>query len=102
MSEEIKEDINIDTKKVTNFFKKYKIVLLLIIPIFFAIFFRAYSYDLPSADDLAKNAMDASIIENIEAQIQSQYPDLNQGDLEQITGQRYQQFIKENYQLSKN
>ena len=68
MSEELQIETK-DLKKTGEFIKKYKIVLLLIIPIFFAIFFRAYSYDLPFTDSMAEDSIERNIKSNIQNQI---------------------------------
>ena len=89
-------DIKYDTKKVGAFFKKYKVVLLLIIPIFFAIFFRAYTYDLPITDSFAEESLQQNIKSQLQAQILQQTSDLDQATLDTLVNQQYQQYIKDN------
>src|SRR3989344_6689015 len=97
MSEDL--EIKIDKNKLKKYgetLNKYRVVLLLLIPIFLAIFFRVYTYDLPITDDIAKSNIESSLKNNIRSQLITQYPDLSEQDLNIITQQQYQKFITEN------
>ena len=96
MSEDL--DIKFDKEKALKFVKKYKVVLLLLIPLFLAIFFRAYPYTLPITDDFAQNNIENNVRTQVQAQLLNSYPDLSQEDLAQLTEQQYQSYYSENKQ----
>jgi len=98
-----KEDIslNIDKDKIIYYIKRYNIFLLLLIPIFLAIFYRAYTYDLPITEDFAQNSVYQSIESQIRSQIIQQAPDIDQETLNQIAAQRTNEYIQQNQQQLK-
>lgn len=92
------EDIEVgyDTEKIKRFIKKYHILLLLLIPIFLSIFFRAFTYDLPITDQLAQDSVERNIKNQIEAEILSQTQDIDQTTLNTLASQRYDSFLSSN------
>jgi dolichyl-phosphooligosaccharide-protein glycotransferase len=90
------ENIKKNLKKSKDFIIKHRVILLLIIPIFFAIFFRAYTYDLPFGDDLAESSMRQSIISQLESQVIQENPNIDSNTLNTIVQQRYNQYIEQN------
>jgi dolichyl-phosphooligosaccharide-protein glycotransferase len=96
-----KDDINlnIDKDKLIGFIKKYNIFLLLIIPIFFAVFFRAYTYDLPITDSFAQGTIEQNIKNQVQSQILAQTSDIDQNTLNTLVQQKYQEYINSNIDL---
>jgi len=97
----MEEDFNIkvNTKKIKKLIKKYQTLLFLLIPLFLAIFFRAYTYDLPMAEGLAESSVESQIKDNMRAEVSSTYPDLEQSYIEKIINQKYSEFKKSNPEL---
>jgi len=55
------EEINIDFKSMMPFFKRFGVVLLILIPLFLALFFRMQPAMLPAADDWARTSINNNI-----------------------------------------
>lgn len=89
------EEIALDFSKIKDFFIKYKIVLLLLIPIFLSTFFRVYPAYLPVTDDWARNAVYNSIRTNIAQQIDKQYPNLLETNREILIEKEFQKVLEE-------
>ncbi len=91
-------ELKFNSKKVKEFWKKYylTLVILLLIPMFLAGFFRAYTYDLPITDDWAEQ----TIMDNIQSQIGNnilqQYPDIDQQTYNNLVSQQTNLYVKEN------
>ena len=85
--------MNKDYKEILSKLKKYQTLFIILIPIFLAIFFRAYTYDLPFAEDSAQSQVENSIRNNLEAQILAEYPDISQTDLETVVNKNYNEVI---------
>ncbi len=90
------DELEVEPKKIINFTKKHKTILLLLIPIFLAIFFRAYIYDMPLTDEWATSSVESSIRAQIEAQINQDAPTLNQESKNELIEQQYQEFAEQN------
>jgi len=95
VEKEVEEEVGIEWKRIWNFLVKYQIVLLILIPMFLAVFFRAYPTSLPITDDWAKNAVYNNIRADIVKQIDIQYPNLLAANKETITQTEYERTIKE-------
>jgi len=95
IEKEVEEEVGIEWKRIWNFLVKYQIVLLILIPMFLAIFFRTYPTSLPITDDWAKNAVYNNIKADIAKQIDIQYPTLLAANKETITQTEYERTIKE-------
>ena len=78
-----------------DFFKKYGVFLLLLIPIFLAVFFRAYPYTLPATDDWAENSVTNALRNQISTQIGQQYPNLPEQNRAQLIEDELQKILKE-------
>jgi dolichyl-phosphooligosaccharide-protein glycotransferase len=91
-------DIKFDIKKVKAFWKKYyiTIVILLLIPIFLAGFFRAYTYDLPITNSWAEQTVSTNIQNQITNNILQQYPDIDQESLSNLVTQQTNLYLQEN------
>lgn len=70
------EDISVNWGKAINFFKKYGVIFLALIPIILAIYVRMQSTLLPITDDWATNSVINNIMSQIRAGIDQQYPNL--------------------------
>jgi len=71
-----KEEISFDLKKTWQFIVRHKALFLLLIPIFFSIWFRAYPIYLPITDDWARSTVYENIKGGIASQVSQQYPNL--------------------------
>jgi dolichyl-phosphooligosaccharide-protein glycotransferase len=91
-------DIKFDIKKVKAFWKKYylTIVILLLIPIFLAGFFRAYTYDLPITDSWAEQTVTNNVQAQVQQNILQQYPDIDQQSLANLVTQQTNLYFSEN------
>ena len=89
-------EIKYDFKKVKKIIKKYNVLLLLLIPIFFSVLFRAYTYELPLTDEMAQNTVENNIRSNIQQEILSQTQNIDQNTLNILTEQRYGNLMKSN------
>lgn len=93
------DEFSIDLTKARAFFsklsvnKKWLTVLLIIIPIIFAIHFRAYSYNLPITDDWAESNIYNSVRSQVSQQINSQYPNLPSANKNQLIDERVNEFL---------
>jgi len=92
------EGVKKSLEKTKSFVIKHKVILLLIIPLFFAIFFRAYTYDIPMGDDLAVGTMQQNIISQIESQTRQENPNIDEESLNIVVQQRYNEYISQNKQ----
>lgn len=91
-------ELKFNSKKVKEFWKKYyiTIVILLLIPMFLAGFFRAYTYDLPITDDWAEQSVMNNIQSQIGNNILQQYPDVDQQTYNNLINQQTKLYLKEN------
>ena len=95
-SQDVKSDISFDFKKVWRFVLKYKVLFLLLIPVFFSIYFRAFPLFLPVADEWAENAVHANIKSQIVQQLNLQYPHLPDKQKQALVKEHFSQFLSEN------
>ncbi|MFH0867678.1 MAG: STT3 domain-containing protein [Candidatus Woesearchaeota archaeon] len=70
------EGLSVDFKKISSFFVQYRVLLLLLIPIFLSIFLRVQPAYLPATDDWATSSVMDSLRSQIRSQIDQQYPNL--------------------------
>jgi len=89
-------ELKYSSKGVKEFWGKYKIVILILIPLFLAIFFRAYTYELPLTDDMAMSSMESNLKSQLRSEILAQSSDIDQNSLDILVEQRYQSFIETN------
>jgi dolichyl-phosphooligosaccharide-protein glycotransferase len=89
-------ELKYDSKTLQEFWKKNKTVILILIPLFFAIFFRAYTYDLPLTDDMAASSIEENLKIQLRNDILSQSADIDQNSLNLLVEQRYQSFAETN------
>ena len=94
------EEISLDFTKITKFYKKNSktiiTIALLIIPIFLAIFFRAYPYSIPITDEWAENTIHNDLKNSILTQINQQYPNLPDANKNRLVNEEFENLLKEN------
>jgi len=96
MSEEL--EIKYNPKKIKEFWAKYNVtlLLLLIIPIALAGYFRAYPYELPISQDWAEQTITNNIQNQIANNIIQQYPNIDSKTLDTLVTQQTNLYLKEN------
>ena len=92
---EEKEELDFDASTVTDFFKRYGALLLLLIPLFLSIHLRLYTAYLPITDDWAENAVYNQIRSQIREQINQQYPNLPTENKNLKIEKKMQEFVSE-------
>jgi asparagine N-glycosylation enzyme membrane subunit Stt3 len=95
------DDMQIDFSKITNFFSnktifnKYALIIfLLVVSVFFSVFFRVYSTDLPITEQWAENAAYSSIRNSISNQVNQQYPNLPTQSKNDLIDEQFNEAIK--------
>ncbi|MBI5393419.1 hypothetical protein HZA96_06110 [Candidatus Woesearchaeota archaeon] len=81
---------------IIDFFKKYRVFFILLIPLFLAIFLRIQTDSLPMAHDWASNSINDFYRNQVTQQINQQYPNLPQANKDIIIRQEYQEFYDQN------
>jgi dolichyl-phosphooligosaccharide-protein glycotransferase len=89
-------ELKYDSKRLKEFWKKNKTIILILIPLFLAIFFRAYTYELPLTDDMAMSSIEENLKSQIRSEILAQSSDIDQNSLDMLTEQRYRSFLETN------
>ena len=84
-----------DVKKLWNFIVKYRIVLLLAIPIFLSVFLRLQTAYLPITDDWAENSVMSSIREQVRQQVDQQYPNLPSQNKDALVDGQMQKILQD-------
>ncbi|MBR9698857.1 hypothetical protein GOV09_00165, partial [Candidatus Woesearchaeota archaeon] len=90
------DEAAVDFKKVMGFMSKYKIILLILIPLILSIYLRAIPGDLPITDNWAEQSLSNSIRQQISNDVSTQYPNLPGENINAIINQQYVEFIKQN------
>jgi len=90
--------VEFDAKKIISVIKKpwFITILLLIIPLFFAISLRVYGQDLPITDVWAENTVVNYYKSGIAQQINQQYPNLPEANKQTLIEQQYAAFYEKN------
>lgn len=96
MAEDLEFSFN--SKKIKKFWKKYylTLIILILIPMFLAGFFRAYTYDLPITDDWAEQTIMNNLQSSIGNSILQQYPEIDQQTFNNLVSQQTNLYLKEN------
>ena len=89
------ENIDFDFKKIGSFFAKYRIVLLILIPLLFAIFLRAAPAYLPATDNWAEDSVYSNLQDNIRSQINQNYPNLPEQNKQKLINDEFKKLLKE-------
>jgi len=87
------EEISVDWKAVSDFAVKYKLVLLLLIPIILSIFLRVQPAYLPITDNWAENNVYNYYKNDIRTQINQQYPNLPEQNKDVLVEREFQKFL---------
>lgn len=90
---EEKEEFSIDAKKLWGSVYRYRIVLLILIPIILSIFFRMQTMYLPQTDSWAESSVQNYYKSQIAAQVDQQYPNLPAENKNTIIDQELQKYI---------
>lgn len=92
------KEIDLDFSKAKKIFTNpvLIIILLLIIPMFLAAFFRLYPLTLPIADNWAESSIQNSIKASIGEQVNKQYPNLPDAQKQTIIETQAAEYIKQN------
>ncbi|MBI2559269.1 hypothetical protein HYW20_08160 [Candidatus Woesearchaeota archaeon] len=90
------EDINVNWGKVFDFFKKYGLVFLALIPIILSIYIRMQAGFLPFADDWAANSVINNVRSQIRAGIDQQYPNLPDANKNALVDTEFQKVVSQN------
>ena len=97
------EEISVNWDKLIDFFKKYGVVFIALIPIILSIYIRMQAGFLPFTDDWATNTVINNIKSQIRGSIDQQYPNLPDAnknafvdtELQKIIGQNKNQIDKQ-------
>ncbi|MFH1590885.1 MAG: STT3 domain-containing protein [archaeon] len=89
-------DVSIDWKKIGAFSKRHGAILLLLIPLFLAVFFRIQTAYLPATDDWAEQTVYNNLNNQIRAQVQAQYPNLPEANRERLVAEQFAGVLDEN------
>src|SRR3989344_8560170 len=87
--------INLNSEELKRFFKRYGVILLLLLPIFLSAWFRAYTYSLPVTDEWAEQSVYSNIRLSITNQIEAKYPDLLSENKEVLVEKEFQRTLKD-------
>ncbi len=93
---EAEDDISFDVQGALNFFKKYAVVFLILIPIIFMFWFRSYPTNLPIADEWAASTVNNYYKNMIDQQVRQQYPNLPDANRNQLVEEQFLEFSKTN------
>lgn len=90
------EEISINWAKVADFFKKYGVVFIALIPIILSIYIRMQAGFLPFTDDWAANSVINGVKSQIRASIDQQYPNLPDANKNALVDTELQKVINQN------
>jgi dolichyl-diphosphooligosaccharide--protein glycosyltransferase len=94
--DEIDIDIKQTLKTSCEFIKKYQVIILILIPIIFSIFFRMYPAFLPITDDWATQSVYSNVKASIRSQIDQQYPNLPDANKNALVDTNFEKIVSEN------
>jgi dolichyl-diphosphooligosaccharide--protein glycosyltransferase len=92
------EEISVNWGKAIDFFKKYGIVFIALIPIILSIYIRIQAGFLPITDDWAANSVISGIKSQIRSSIDQQYPNLPDANKNALVETELQKVIGQNKQ----
>jgi dolichyl-diphosphooligosaccharide--protein glycosyltransferase len=89
------DDVSIDFKKISNFFVKNRVFLLLLIPIILSIFLRIQPAYLPITDQWAVDTVTNNIRNEIKGQVNQQYPNLPDQNKDILVENEFQKLLQQ-------
>src|SRR3989339_418620 len=92
------DDIQVNWGKVADFFKKYGVIFIALIPIILSIYIRMQAGLLPMTDRWAADSVVNSIRAQIRASIDQQYPNLPDSNKNALVDTELQREISQNSQ----
>jgi len=90
------EEASIDIRVLANFFKKYGIFLIALMPVILSIYIRMQPAGLPITDQWAANSVISSLRSQVASQVNSQYPNLPEANKNSIAESELQRFLQQN------
>ncbi|MBS3132461.1 hypothetical protein J4212_08565 [Candidatus Woesearchaeota archaeon] len=90
------DEVQVDFRKGWEFILRHKVLLLILIPLFFSVFLRMQPAYLPITDDWAASSVISSIQGQISSQVNQQYPNLPQQNRDILVNNQMQGFIEQN------
>jgi len=93
------EEISLNISSVLNFINDYKVVILILIAMFFAVFIRMQSMNLSFTDKWADTTVDNYYKQQIKAQIDKQYPNLPDANKQTLLEQQFSSYKSQNAKL---
>ncbi|MFO8015521.1 MAG: STT3 domain-containing protein [Candidatus Woesearchaeota archaeon] len=93
------EEFAIDIRKAKDFIIKHKVLLLILIPLFLAVFFRAYPIYLPVTDDWAENSVQNYFKDQITQRVNQQYPNLPPENRKSIINENLQKVMDQEQEM---
>ncbi len=91
---EEQEDMSIDFGTIKKYAMKYSFVLFILIPIIFSIFLRVQPAYMPITSDWAKSSIENTIKSNLQAQVNSNYPNLPDSQKAQAVNDQLNQILE--------
>lgn len=82
--------------KVKHFFTSYQVLLLLLIPLFLSVYFRAQPAYLPATDEWAENNIYANLKNQIAGQVIQEYPNLPDYQKQKVIDKTFNEFLETN------
>ncbi|MCK4669678.1 MAG: peptidylprolyl isomerase [Nanoarchaeota archaeon] len=97
-TKESDDDLHLDIASIKNFIttKKFSLILILIlilIPMYFAVDFRMMSADLPITENWARNTIYGNIRNQIANQVRMESPNLPSQSIDREVNRRFEQFL---------
>lgn len=90
------EELSVNWDSIINFFKKYGVVFITLIPIIFSIYVRMQAESLPITDRWAIDSVVNNIKSQIRAGIDQQYPNLPDANKNVLVDAEFQKVIAQN------
>ncbi len=93
---ESEDEVAVDWGKITNFFRKYGIIFIALIPLILSIYVRVLAVDLPVTDEWAANSVMNAVRTQIKASIDQQYPNLPDANKDVLIENELQKILSQN------
>ncbi|MBI2652726.1 hypothetical protein HYX00_04640, partial [Candidatus Woesearchaeota archaeon] len=90
------EEVSVDWSRIIDFFKKYGVVFIALIPIILSIYIRMQAGSLPFTDRWAIDTVINGIRSQVSGEINQQYPNLPDANKNALVEAKLQQVISQN------